>query len=344
LVGREEQVIQALPGVLMKRALILLITIVVFTAAYMSIWGCLPFIPVIESGMEPSIQSGSLIITAPVVAQEIKRGAIIVYKTPSYVREKYSYPPVLIRRIAEIQTGSSQLLFQTSGDSAGNDPFLAKAQEIHGAIGYVIPYLGLPLLFLYSRAGILFSVIFIILLLLYLYSNEIKAPLSRSINGIIYPVIEESNRANLVLSNRIDGTQKALDNFAGAMQEYARHMASHTSAIQGLSEASQALKNSAIEQNQILSRFSHTFEREKSARELAQVKRVVSELEKRTHLVLQVKEQLEGKTPAAEVLTRVEAPPKVQVQSPPGCIVNARALHLRGHYFTKSPALRPSNN
>jgi signal peptidase I len=232
----------------MKRALILLITILVFTVSYMSIWGWLPFFPVIESGMEPSIQSGSLIITAPVTVKEIRQGAIIVYKTPGYIREKYNYPPVLIRRIAEIQTGSSQLLFQTSGDSSGNDPFLVRAQEIHGAIGYVIPQLGLPLLFLYSRAGTVFSVMYIILLLLCLYSNRINAALRRSFKGVFSPVVEENNRANLVLSNRIDGTQKALDNFAGAMQEYARHMASHTSAIQGLSEASQALKNSAIEQ------------------------------------------------------------------------------------------------
>jgi hypothetical protein len=117
-----------------------------------------------------------------------------------------------------------------------------------------------------------------------------------------------------------------------------------------------------------LTLFSQTFEREKSTREISQVKRAVVELEKRTHLVLEVKEQLEGKTPAAEMITRVEAPlkvevqsppkvqvqsppkvevqspPKVQVQSPPGCIVNARALHLKGHYFTKSSPSAPSRN
>jgi signal peptidase I len=328
----------------MKRALILLITLLICTVSYMSIWGYLPFIPVIESGMEPSIQSGSLLITAPLAASDIKAGEIIVYKAPSYVREKYNYPPLLVRRIVQIKASSSGLLLQTSGDSAGNDPFQVNAREIHGAIGYAIPYLGLPMVFLHSTIGVIFVVIIITLLALNLLSNNIAAALRRRFRDFVSPVLEESNRANLVLANRFEGTQKALDSFAGAMQEYAKHMASHTSAIQGLSEASQALKNSAIEQNQILSRFTHTFESEKSAREVNQVKRVVSELEKRTQLVLQVKEHLEGKKPVTEVITRIETPPPVKTQSTPGCIVNARALYHKGHYFAKSSALRPLTN
>jgi len=143
---------------------------------------------------------------------------------------------------------------------------------------------------------------------------------------------DDESRLVSELSRRYEGTEKALESFASAMQEYARHMASHTSAIQGLSEASQALKNSAAEQNQILYRLSHSLETEKSVREVSRVERVVSELEKRTMLVLQVKDELEGKTPA----TPGKVLPGQRIQSPPGCLVNPKALYARGHYFIKS--------
>lgn len=136
------------------------------------------------------------------------------------------------------------------------------------------------------------------------------------------------------LSRRYEGTEKALESFAAAMQEYARHMASHTSAIRGLSEASQALKNSAAEQNQILYRLSHSLETDRTVKEVSRVERVVSELEKRTMLVLRVKDELEGKTPDGG--PRGDALSRFKVKSPPGCLVNPKALYARGHYFVKS--------
>ena len=47
-------------------------------------------------------------------------------------------------------------------------------------------------------------------------------------------------------------TERALEKFATAIEAYAQHLASHTSAIQGLSEASQELKKSSAEQNRVL--------------------------------------------------------------------------------------------
>ncbi len=50
----------------------------------------------------------------------------------------------------------------------------------------------------------------------------------------------------------MNNTEQALDKFAAAISEYAQHLASHTSAIQGLSEASHELKKGAAEQNRVL--------------------------------------------------------------------------------------------
>jgi hypothetical protein len=151
----------------------------------------------------------------------------------------------------------------------------------------------------------------------------------------VSPVVEESHRVSLVLSNRFEGAEKAIESFASAMQQYAQHMDSHTSAIRGLSEASQALKSSAVEQNQILYRISHTLGTGKPEKEISGVEKVVSDLEKRTQLVLQVKDELEAKRPAAELASQpavlAEAPPKVEIQSPPGCLGNPKAVYKKEH-------------
>ena len=54
------------------------------------------------------------------------------------------------------------------------------------------------------------------------------------------------------VEKRLDTVEQALDKFAVAMGEYARHLASHTSAIQGLAEASHELKESAAEQHRVM--------------------------------------------------------------------------------------------
>ena len=83
------------------------------------------------------------------------------------------------------------------------------------------------------------------------------------------------------------GTQQALNNFASAIAEYAEHLNSHTSAIEGLSDASHELKNGAAEQNKVL-----------------------------IHLM----ETMEQRTPKAE-----EVKPEVkETRYPPGCIRSRR--------------------
>lgn len=51
---------------------------------------------------------------------------------------------------------------------------------------------------------------------------------------------------------KMEATEKALNDFAAAISEYAYHLSSHTGAIQGLAEASQELKKSAAFQNNVI--------------------------------------------------------------------------------------------
>jgi len=175
----------------------------------------------------------------------------------------------------------------------------------------------------------------ILVLAILLYAGDIVAAFRRGYGDIVAPIIEDNHRVSLVLSNRFEGAEKALEDFANALQQYAQHLESHTSAIRGLSEASQALKSSAVEQNQILEHLSYTLGKERLVTELSRVERVVSDLEKRTQRVLQVKDELEEKKPEAGLPPPVGIPPRMFRQSPPGCHGNPRALYKKEHGFAQ---------
>jgi hypothetical protein len=202
--------------------------------------------------------------------------------------------------------------------------FLPFLPAIEAAIVTEIRSLGLPI--------IVFTAIAVVLLGFFLYRNDISAGFKRRYRDSLSPIIEESHRVGLVLSNRFEHTEKAIEFFAGAMQQYAEHLASHTTAIRGLGEASQALKDSAVAQTQILHRLSYTFGRVRPEEEISGMEKVVTDLEKRTQLVLQVMDELETKKSAPPG----EIPAEVSESFPPGCLARSRALYKKWHDFGKS--------
>jgi len=164
--------------------------------------------------------------------------------------------------------------FRTKGDNTGEDPFTIRPQDIRGTIGKQIPYLGLPLLFFQSQQGVIFAVIALILLALFLYGGEIRRGGNWMHRGVFSPVINEEKRSNRMLSRKIEATEKkmdsteqALEKFSLAVTEYAKHLSSHTSAIQGLADASQELKKGAAEQNRVLSAIMENVVKSDSKRE-----------------------------------------------------------------------------
>ncbi|MBN1161713.1 MAG: signal peptidase I [Dehalococcoidales bacterium] len=242
----------------MKRAIGLIFAAAAIIVAVLSVRGNLPFMPIYGSSMEPTLTSGSLLMIDPIDPQDIKVGDIIVYDVPSMVREYYNYPPTVSHRVIEIMT-TPALGFRTKGDNTGEDPFTISPNSIRGTVGNQIPYLGLPLLFFQSTQGVIFAIIALILLAIFLYGVELRRGGNWLHRGVFAPVINEEKRANRILSRQIEATEKkmdsteqALEKFSLAVAEYAKHLASHTSAIQGLSDASQELKKGAAEQNRVL--------------------------------------------------------------------------------------------
>ena len=54
---------------------------------------------------------------------------------------------------------------------------------------------------------------------------------------------------------RLESIEKAIGKFTEAMQIYAQHLESHTSAVINLAEVARDLKQSVVEQNKVLSEF-----------------------------------------------------------------------------------------
>ncbi len=291
-----------------RRSLGLLFMVSVCIAGFLSIRGALPFMAVFGTSMEPELQAGNLILIERVDAKDVKEGDIIVFTIPSAVREYYNYPPVVAHRVLKVRTTEAGLTFRTKGDNAGEDPFSVRPQDLLGQVSKQIEYLGFPLLFFQSQQGLIFIVIALFLLAIYLYADEISHGRQKLHRGIFAPIIQENQYSSQQLEQRIEQrmdstgkemerrvettekgmelTQQALNSFATAMAEYAKHLQSHTSAIQGLSEASHELKRGAAEQNRVLA-----------------------------HML----EHLESTSPRAKAQAEITAPEVEKKHFPPGC-------------------------
>ena len=242
----------------MKRGIILTIIIVACIAGFLSIRGTMPFMPIFGSSMEPALKSGNLLVIKPMNPNKVEVGDIIVYNVPKLVRDYYNYPPVVAHRVIKINT-VPRLTFRTAGDNTGEDPFTIMPGDLRGTVGDQIPFLGLPLLFLQSTQGLIFTAVALALLAFFLYNGELSHTGRLLQRGIFAPAIQETRRTNQVLTRKIEhseqkmeSTEQALEKFAAAIAEYAQHLASHTSAIKGLAEASHELKKSSAEQNRVL--------------------------------------------------------------------------------------------
>jgi signal peptidase I len=243
----------------LKRALIMVIAVAVCVAGFLSIRGAMPFTAVYGISMEPELHAGNLILISEVMPDEIEVGDIIVFTVPEAVREHYNYPPIVAHRVIQVRSSEKGVTFRTKGDNTGEDPFTVRPEDLRGEVNRQVPYLGFPLLFFQSDQGLIFIITALSLLALYLYTDEIARARQTLHRGLFAPVISASEHTGEELVKRLEttekgmeSTQQALTGFAAAIAEYAEHLKSHTSAIQGLAEASQELKKGAAEQNRVL--------------------------------------------------------------------------------------------
>ncbi|MFH1003351.1 MAG: signal peptidase I [Chloroflexota bacterium] len=248
----------------MKRTigLILIAAVVLFGINFMKT--AMPLIPIAGISMEPVLHTGDLISVREVLPTEIVVDDIIVFNVPRAIQDRYNYPPVVAHRVISI-SNTGALGFRTKGDNTGEDPFTVLATDLRGKVDKQYANLGIPFLFLQSQWGFIFAVTCLALIFLFTYSHEISQSRWWLQRQAFAPVLDDNRRTALTLESRLKGTedgmastQQALDKFAGAIELYAEHLRSHTSAIIGLSDASQELKKGAAEQNRILGLIADT--------------------------------------------------------------------------------------
>jgi methyl-accepting chemotaxis protein len=197
-------------------------------------------------------------------------------------------------------------------------------EDVRGKVSRQFPLLGFPLLFFQTRQGLIFIIIALSLFAFHLYSQELGRGTKKAHRGLFAPVIAESRRTSQVLERRIASTetgmvdtQQALEKFASAIEVYAEHLKSHTSAIQGLSEASQELKRSAAEQSKVLIRLMEVMGTGavKTERVIPGVEEVAPKIEQNKVVIDLMETTEQTRTEEEEVAPKIE-----QAKFPPGCI------------------------
>ena len=211
-----------------------------------------PFTAVASNSMQPVLSRGDLIITSKVDPGALKVGDVIVFKVPSQIQTRYGYPDTVCHRLVKIQNTAGALSFRTKGDATGIDPFQVSPESIVGKESAAIPLIGYALLFPRTLPGWIFLGGLILLLLIYWNTDQFIKWVKRfrsSTSGIFHsqsPITQ--NQLEIKMDNMSAEVTQSLNNFSAAMSEYAKHIASHTSAIKSLARVAEHLE-SVIYQN-----------------------------------------------------------------------------------------------
>lgn len=242
----------------MKRGILFAILVALVVVGIYSVKEWMPVMAIAGTSMQPQLKQGDAVFISKLDASEAKVGDVIVFSVPPLIQSNYHYPAIVAHRIIEITEFQNELAFKTKGDNTAEDPFVVPSSDLRGQVSGRVPYLGHIILFLQSKQGMIFAIIALVLIGIELYFDEIRHGRRRLQRGIFAPVIEQNQEIAKKQQETSQMTVEALEKFSAAVAEYAKHLASHTSAIQGLSEASHELKRGAAEQNRVLSAIMET--------------------------------------------------------------------------------------
>jgi len=124
-----------------------------------------PIYVVSSSSMAPTLNIGDLILIVGVDPSDVGVGDIIVFHVP-HPYDKFTPSPI-VHRVVERVVSSGGYYFRTKGDANLNpDPWLLPPENVIGRVALRIPIIGLPILFLKTFYGLLFTIVAIALWLL----------------------------------------------------------------------------------------------------------------------------------------------------------------------------------
>lgn len=216
------------------KASIAVLSVIFCVALIYSTYG-IPFEIVASDSMEPVFSRGDIVVTTS-PPEEIESGDIVEVSVPKVFRQKYGYPEKIMHRVVEV----SGKYVVTKGDATGEDPFKSEKSNITGLYtGFKLPLLGHLFLFFQTMWGMIYLSILVGGLMLY-YT--------------IPPWLEKRRKRENRISRAFQSSIRTRDSlvaFSSAMNQYAKHLKSHTSAVQNLAKTSQHLDKvvSDLEEN-----------------------------------------------------------------------------------------------
>lgn len=130
---------------------------------------------VMSGSMEPKLPIGSLITASSQNQYQI--GDIISYKTPDGRR-------VVTHRIVEKTVTEDSTSFMTKGDANNTrDPYPVTGKQILGKVALTVPYLGYPISFARSFAGLILLVIIPSSFIIFMEINSLKKAVLEELNN-----------------------------------------------------------------------------------------------------------------------------------------------------------------
>jgi signal peptidase I len=204
------------------------------------------FMAVGSGSMKPVLQVGDLVLIHSISPDKLQVGDIIDYRVSSTFRKLYNYPPTICHRIVRIEQTSNGVAFRTKGDNTSEDPFIIMSKDVTGKETGIIRYLGFPVMFIRSRQFIYLVAGLLLLILLYAKGSQI-AKGAQKFRGSVFGLssTEISNfqkEQQQQMRNMTDHVTVSMDKFSTAMSEYAKHLESHTTAVQSLALAARHLE------------------------------------------------------------------------------------------------------
>ena len=224
-------------------------------------WGQAPIHGIAGDSMEPTYSQGDAIIVQSVDPNQIEEGDIIVFTAPSSAQFQYDYPETVVHRVTKVDRSNGQLSFQPAGDNSGEDPFEIYPRHIQGTPIVHIPYFGYVLLYLQSIQGRIFIGITVLVYLSYYTFPKLRRDLENYVEELVTPdTTVASEHGKIVqrldrMDNSMGEVDRALTQFAEAMELYATHLESHTHAVQEMGEAASDIKTSVERQSSVLDRL-----------------------------------------------------------------------------------------
>jgi signal peptidase len=142
---------------------------------------------VLSGSMEPSLKTGSLVLTRSVEPEIVAVGDIITFRPATNGKN------LITHRVIGIGQSSSRY-FETKGDAnKGPDPFTVPARNLVGKISFHAPYWGYVTEFLKTPLGFLFAVVIPGSILLALYIINVYRALTMKSKQVVTEVVRNES-------------------------------------------------------------------------------------------------------------------------------------------------------